>query len=63
MTFLTQDGPTVVESAAVAVTINGEGVVHGNAAVNGNKYQLTFLTFPNARKKCLLKGILDVNDE
>ena len=56
---MTQDGPTVVESVAGAVTIHGDGVVHGNAAV----YQLTFITFPNARKKCLFKGISDVDDE
>ena len=58
MTFLTQDGATVIDSIAGSATVHGAGVVHGNAAVKGIKYQLTFLTYPNTDRECLFKGLL-----
>jgi hypothetical protein len=59
MTFLTRAGPTVIDySVAGVATIHGEGCAHGNAALEGVKYQLTLLTFAQAKSKCIFDGLL-----
>jgi len=50
MTFLTSGGPVVTETKAGSATIHGAGVVHGNSAIDGVKYQLTLLTFPHTKR-------------
>ena len=61
MTFLTQHGAAVVDSVAGTVTVHGEGALHGNAAINGTKYQLTLLSYPNVEDDCLFKGMLPID--
>jgi hypothetical protein len=59
MTFLTSGGPTDMDySVAGVATIHGEGCVHGNAAVEGVKYQLTLLTIAQAKSKRIFDGLL-----
>eukprot|EP00538_Stauroneis_constricta_P004727 CAMPEP_0119563768 /NCGR_PEP_ID=MMETSP1352-20130426/24677_1 /TAXON_ID=265584 /ORGANISM="Stauroneis constricta, Strain CCMP1120" /LENGTH=458 /DNA_ID=CAMNT_0007612435 /DNA_START=94 /DNA_END=1470 /DNA_ORIENTATION=- len=62
MTFLRSDGPTVVPSKAGSASIHGVGMVHGNAAVKGVKYQLSFVAHPGASadKDKFRKWVVDV---
>ena len=51
MTFLSGAGPSTIQTEAGSATIHGPGVVHGNAALYGVKYQLTLVAFRNLKNK------------